>query len=241
MAEEKKQAKRFSRLRIHYTWFAVAIFVAASVLTEFSTAQSLFVRIMLGLIASVAFLLSAIVRAYIMVFIANSKGAQVKNVTVFAIGTVLHIERSDTTPALESLLGVVGLLSNLINGGLFFVVYEVLANTGSVMVQVVIQWLAFSWFMVGLLGFIPGLPMEGGRIIGALIWKTTGKYEWTTRLMGWSGWVFGILIALGGVAAFVITQEWFVAILLVLAGLIMQNAASHSRRLGKWIQEKLEI
>ena len=242
MAEEQnRRRKRFARLRIHYTWIAVIIFVTASVWTEFSTAHSLPQRLLLGLIAALLFLISAILRAYALVLVAASKGVPIKNFTVFAIGTVYNIEAADTTPSFESLMGVAGLLSNLIMGGLFFLAYEVLASTGSVMVQVVVQWLAFSWFMVSLLGFLPGLPMESGRIVGALVWKATKKYEWTTRFMGWIGWSFGVLMAVGGVVDFIMTREWFAAMLLILAGLIMQNAATHSRRLGKWVQEKLEI
>ena len=239
--EERSSRKRFSRLRIHYSWIAVILFVAVSVITEFSTTHSFLQRLLLGVIASLLFLLSAIIRDYILVFVAAQKGAPVKSVTVFAVGAVLHIERDTTTSDFELLLGVVGLLSNLVMGGLFFVVYQVLANTGSVMVHVVVQWLAFSWVMLGILGFVPGLPLDGGRIVRALLWKTTGKYEAMTRLISWVGWGFGILMALGGIAAFVTTRQWFVAILLVLNGFILQNAATHSRELGKWVQKKLQI
>jgi len=113
---------------------------------------------------------------------------------------------------------------------IFYVLYIVLAHTGSIVVDVLIQWLAFIFFMLTLFHFIPGFPLDGGRLLRALLWKAAGNYERATRIASWTGWGIGLLFTIGGIMVLIITRQWFVGILLAFPGLVLQNAATHSRR-----------
>ena len=110
-------------VRIHYTWFVAIILMVAAVVTQFSTAFPLWQRIMLGIAASFLFLVAITIRELVISFIATNKGITVKRVTLFVFGGVPQIDRETTLPALELLLAVVGMLSNLIIAGIFYVVY----------------------------------------------------------------------------------------------------------------------
>jgi Zn-dependent protease len=128
------------------------------------------------------------------------------------------------------LLATLGMLTNLVIAGILLVLYQVLAHTGIIMVHIVIEWLAFIWFMLTIFNIIPGFPLDGGKLLRAFLWKTTGKYEQVTRIISWVSWGIGIAIAIGGIVLFITTQQWFAAVLLILPGFIMQNAATQSRR-----------
>jgi len=218
------------RLRLHYTWFVAIILITAAVVTQFSTAYPLWQRIMLGIAASLLFLMAITIRELVLSFIATNKGIPVKSVTLFIFGGVSQIAKESTFPALELLLAVVGMLSNLIIAGIFYVVYLVLAHTGNIIINVLVQWLAFIYFMLALFHFIPGFPLDGGRVLRAFLWKTTGNYERVTRIASWTGWSIGLIFTIGGILVLIITQQWFVGILLAFPGLVLQNAATHSRR-----------
>lgn len=218
-------------VRLHYTWFVAVILISAAVVTQFSTAYPLWQRIMLGIAASFLFLVAITIRESVISFIATRKGITVKRVTLFVFGGVPQIDQEAISPALELLLAVVGLLFNLIVAGIFYVVYLVLARTGNIIVDVLVQWLAFIYFMLALFHFIPGFPLDGGRVLRALLWKATGNYERVTNIAAWIGWGFGLLFTIGGIMILVITtQEWFIGVLLMFPGLVLQNAATHSRR-----------
>jgi Zn-dependent protease len=219
-----------TRLRLHYTWLAVVVFMTAAVVTQFSTTYAILQRVFLGLLATLLFLFITLVRTYVLAVVAGRKGAPVKTVTLFAIGGVLQIDRTSTFPALDVLLAAVGMLTNLVIAGLFFAAYQVLAHTGSVMVHTVVQWLAFICLMLALFNVMPGMPLDGGRLLRGLLWKASGNYERTTRYISWAGWGIGVIFAVVGIVLLFTTRQWFVAVLLALPGLILQNAATHNRR-----------
>ena len=219
-----------TRLRLHYTWLAVVVFMTAAVVTQFSTTYAILQRVFLGLLATLLFLLITLVRVYVLAIVANRKGTPVKTVTLFAVGDVLQIDKASTFPALDVLLAAVGMLTNLVIAGILFTAYQVLAHTGSVMVQTVVQWLAFICLMLALFNIVPGLPLDGGRLLRGVFWKASGNYERTTRYMCWAGWGIGVIFVAVGIVLLFTTRQWFVAVLLALPGFILQNAATHNRR-----------
>ena len=204
--------------------------MTAAVVTQFSTNYPIMRRAFLGLLASLLFMVIALVRAYVLAAVAGRKGAPVRVVTLFAIGGVLQMDRTAIFPALDALLAAVGMLANLVIAGVLFAAYQVLANTGSVMVQTVVQWLAFICFMLALFNIMPGLPLDGGRLARAAFWKASGNYESATRWVSWAGWVIGVGFVAAGIGLLVTTRQWFATVLLALPGLLLQNAATHSRR-----------
>jgi Zn-dependent protease len=98
------------------------------------------------------------------------------------------------------------------------------------MVHVLVQWLAFICFMLSIFNLLPGLPLDGGRILRAALWKATKNYEKMTRIISWTGWAIGIAFTIIGIVLTITTRQWFVGMLLALPGLILQNAATHQRR-----------
>jgi Zn-dependent protease len=204
--------------------------MTAAVITQFSTSYPFLQRLVLGVIASCLFLLTIVIRMFIITLLAIRKGAVIKSDTLFAIGGVLEIDETTTFPALEVLLSIIGFLINLIFAGILFTIYVIMAQTGSIMVHVFVEWLAFIYFMLTLFNLLPGLPLDGGRILRAVFWKITKKYNKTTRVFSWIGWTIGFALIITGIVLTIITKQWFVGILLALPGLILQNAATHQRR-----------
>jgi Zn-dependent protease len=201
-----------------------------AVVTQFSTEYSLWQRAILGVAASMLFFLAITIRELVLSFIATKKGVTVDRITLFVFGGVREIAKEATNPSLELLFAIVGLLSNLIIAGIFTLAYIGLANTGNIIINVLVQWLAFICFMQAGFHFIPGFPLDGGRVLRAILWKTTNDYERMTRITSWAGWGIGVLFTIGGIIILVTTRQWFAGILLAFPGLVLQNAATHSRR-----------
>ncbi len=217
-------------MRLHYTWIAAIPLITMAVVTQFSTEYPLWQRAILGVAASMLFFLAITIREIILSFIATKKGITVNRITLFIFGGLREIAKDSTQPSLELLFAVVGLLSNLIITGIFTLAYIGLASTGNVIINVLIQWLAFICFMQAGFHFIPGFPLDGGRVLRAILWKTTNNYEMMTRITSWTGWGIGVLFTILGIIIIATTQQWFVGILLAFPGLVLQNAATHSRR-----------
>ncbi|MFC2038377.1 hypothetical protein ACFLUG_01210 [Chloroflexota bacterium] len=218
------------RVRLHYTWLLAVVSITAAVVTQFSTDYPLWQRVSLGAVASVLFFFGILFREFILNIVAVNKGISVKRVTLFAIGGIREVELESNSPSLELLLAVSGLLLNLMIAGFFLILYTVFARSGAIVVHVLIQWLAYMFFMVSLFHFVPGFPLDAGRLLRALLWKLSGNYELMTFISSWVGWTIGLILVIWGIYLMANFQEWFSGILFISVGLILQNAATHSRK-----------
>ena len=218
------------RTRLHYTWAIAFVFITAIVVTQFPEAYPLWQRMILGVTASLFFFLSISIRELVLSFTAIRRDIPLKSATLFVFGGVSQIAKEATLPILEVLLAVTGLLSNLVIAGIFYGVYAALVYAGSVVVAGLIQWLAFINFMLFLFHFIPGFPLDGGRILRALLWRATGDYYRATSIASWAGRGIGILLVVGGILALILTGEWFTDLLLAFMGWVLQSAAAQARR-----------
>ena len=220
------------RPRVHYTWLLAIALIPAAVVTQFSTSYPLWQRAILGAVGAGLFFATVAIRELVLVFVSARKGMRIRSVTVFVFGGLPDVDRDTTLPSLELLLSLAGQLCNLAVTGALTVAYVLLVQTGSVLVDVVMQWLAFIWLMLTFLHFAPAFPLDGGRALRAVLWRLTGDFDRATRTAGWTGWGISLVVSAGGIALLVVTQEWFTGIFLIAVGLVLQNAATHGRRLA---------
>ena len=224
------------RYRIHYTWLFAIVLVPAAVITQFEPTYPLWQRAVLGIFASLMLFVAVAIRESILGFVAVRKGIAVESITLFVFGGISQVDSETSSPSLEFLLAACGQLFNIIIAGIFSIIYFVLKGSGNIMVEVLMQWMAFIWFMLVMLHFIPGFPLDGGRALRVFLWKVTADYARATRITSWLGWGFGLVMTTGGISLLVLTPELFAGLVLVVFGILLQNAATNSRRrvaLGK--------
>ncbi|MFC2011096.1 site-2 protease family protein [Chloroflexota bacterium] len=219
-----------ARIRLHYSWILVVILISLAVATQFPTESSLWLRIALGVATAVFFFLAMIIRELILLIIAVYKGVAIESVTVFAFGGLLQFDRDTTTPSHELLLAVAGMLCNLIIAGIFYFAYVLQGDTAQIMIDVILKWLAFIYFTLTLFHIIPAFPLEGGRILHTILWKALNDIRQATRISSWIGWTSGLILVAGGIFILTFTVERFTGAFSIGIGLILQNAATHSRR-----------
>jgi len=218
------------RLRVHLTWAIAFILMIAIVVTQFPEAYPFWQRIVLGVAASLLFFIAVSIREIILNFLALHRGIPVKRVTLFAFGGVSQIAKEGTRPVLELLLVAAGLLINLIIAGIFYAVHSVLVNTAYVVIDGLILWSAYMYFMLALVHFIPAFPLDVGRLLRMLLWKATGDYDRATGIASWAGQGFGLLFIVCGILLLALTSQWFNGLGLIFVGWILYIAAAQSRR-----------
>lgn len=227
------------RLRLHPTWAIAILLVIAMVVTQFPEVYPFWQRMVLGIAASLLFLAAVGIREIILNFLALYRGIPVKKVTLFAFGGVSQITKEGTLPVLELLLAVAGLLTNLIIAGIFYAIHAVLVNTTYIMIDGLILWLAFMYFMLALFHCIPAFPLDVGRLLRLLLWKLTGDYDRATSIASWAGQGFGLLLIACGILLLVLVRQWFNGLVLIFVGWILYLAATQSRRQTK-LREALQ-
>ncbi|MEV6414983.1 site-2 protease family protein [Kribbella sp. NPDC051718] len=192
------------KLTMRFTWLPVAMLLAlgfASVIgAQFPELGSW--RYVASFAFVVAFTASILIHELAHALVALRFGISVTEINLgfFAAGT--HIEGERKSPFEEFAVSVVGPLASLLVGGL--------AYLGSRAVDegvgyVALFELAIANLIVGVTNLLPGLPLDGGWVLRALVWKLTGNMHKGTIAAAWAG----RLIAIAVLAAPVILERVF--------------------------------
>jgi CBS domain-containing protein len=62
----------------------------------------------------------------------------------------------------------------------------------------VVSWVGRMNLLLFVFNMLPALPLDGGRVLHALLWKVRGSLSWATRVAGRLGQFFGALMILAG-------------------------------------------
>jgi Zn-dependent protease/CBS domain-containing protein len=119
-------------------------------------------------------------------------GMPVKRVVIFLLGGVSEIEKEPDGPAQEYLVAVAGPLVSLVlaaAGGCLLP----LTDSGTI-ARTMIFLLVWSNLAVAVFNLLPGLPLDGGRMLRAVIWKFTGRPTSATIAAAWVGRVLALAL-----------------------------------------------
>ena len=180
--------------------------------------------------ASLIFFIAVGFREVILNFLAINRGIPLQRVTLFAFGGLPQIPKGDTRPLVELLMVAAGLLVNLLIVGILYAAHSALVNAGNVIMDGIVLWTTYLYFLLALFHFIPVFPLDGGRLLRTLLWKLTGNYDLSTNIASWAGQGFGLLLIAGGIVLLVLSRQWFNGLTLIFVGWILYLAAVQSRR-----------
>jgi Zn-dependent protease len=150
--------------------------------------------------------------------VARGFGLPVRRILLYPLGGVSEIEREPQTPLREFLVSAAGPVLSLLLGYAAMALTKV-AGEGTVP-WIVLRQLMFANFVVAVFNFLPGLPLDGGRMLRAVIWKITAKPAAATIAAAWVGRLLAIALlvciplrmgpALGG--NMVVSMAWVAVI-----------------------------
>lgn len=119
-------------------------------------------------------------------------GMPVRRVVIFLLGGVSEIEKEPTEPAHEYLVAVAGPLVSLVlaaAGGCLLP----LTDSGSI-ARTMVFLLVWSNLAVAVFNLLPGLPLDGGRLVRAGVWQLSGSKLTGTRAAAWGGRGVAVLV-----------------------------------------------
>jgi Zn-dependent protease len=220
-------------ININYTWFLIFILVVLSLaMSEFPSRVPDASRLgywIAGILGSLLFFGSVLAHELAHSLVARARGVPVRDITLFIFGGVASIEQEMDKPEEELLMAGVGPATSLGLALLFAVPYLILlflrANT---LVREFFGYLAILNLSLALFNLIPGLPLDGGRILRAVIWQVTQNYRRATQIAATVGRIVSFLLIGGGILL-IFTGNWG-GLWLALIGWFMDNAATQTYR-----------
>jgi len=155
-----------------------------------------------GLVAALLLFASVLAHELGHSFVAISQGIEVRSITLFLFGGLASLERESKTPGEAFWVAIAGPGVSIILFVLLTAINLTAPFTGPV--AAIFGLLAYINLVLALFNLIPGLPLDGGNILKALVWKITGNpYKGVVfasrvgQILGWVGIIIGSLSLLG--------------------------------------------
>ncbi len=153
------------------------------------------VRYLVSLFFAVAFYASVLIHELAHTVAALRFDLPVRRIQLQFFGGVSEIEKESDTPGREFVLAFVGPLLSLVLAAVFFGGMQ-LVDSGTVP-GVLLAGLMVSNLIVAIFNFLPGLPLDGGRMLRAVVWKISGKPMTGTVAAAWVGRALALAVLIG--------------------------------------------
>ena len=192
----------------------------------------------LAVLSSLLFFLSIVLHELGHAVVAMRNGISISGIDLWMFGGVAKMERDTDSPGVEFRVAIAGPVVTLaivavcIGLGMLIGSFDDLVKAGQFdestaadEAVAVLGYLGSINLLVLVLNLLPGFPLDGGRIVRAIAWWRTGDRTRATRFAAQMGRGVAALIIAGGVALFLLTEDWIGGIWLVFIGLFLRQAA----------------
>jgi len=218
---------------VHYTW-AIAV-----VMITWSLAAGYFPQEypgwlprdywFVGAAAALLLFISVLFHELCHSFVAQARGLAVKSITLFIFGGVSNIAQESEDPRDEFLIAVVGPLSSLALAGLFWLGVLAIPNDTSPL-GALLFYLTTVNLMLAIFNILPGFPLDGGRVLRAILWGSTGSMVRGTTVATVVGQVVAFLFIGYGIWQIFIERDFLSGVWIGFIGWFLNSAAEATRR-----------
>jgi Zn-dependent protease/CBS domain-containing protein len=230
--DEHLRLGRILGVRIGINWSVLVIFalivagLAAGRFPLVAPDRSGTAHLLAGLVAALLFFASLLAHELSHAIVAQRNGIEVKGITLWMFGGVAKLEGEASSPGAELRIAGVGPLVSLVLGLLFGVLWWASGDLlGDGLTREVLQWLAIINVALAVFNLAPAAPLDGGRILRALLWWRRGDRTSAAVTASRAGRLFGFLLVALGVAELLLVPG-FGGLWLVLIGFFIANAAA---------------
>lgn len=160
---------------------------------------------------------------------AGRSGVPTESITLWALGGVAALGKEPPTPRSAFAISIVGPLTS-VGLGVLFAVMAAATDAGGLgsLPVATLQWLALVNLILAVFNLLPGLPLDGGRVLHAVLWWRSGDRARATQQAGTAGRVVGY--ALVGVGALEVLAGWWQGLWTMLIGWFLVDAARQEQQ-----------
>ncbi len=219
-------------VKVDLSWIVLAVLVAWSLSTGLfpMTVEDLPSRAYwaMGITGAIGLFLSIIAHEFSHSLVARKRGMPMKGITLFIFGGVAEMGEEPPEPKTELMMAAAGPLSSMVIALLFYGLY--LLGHGDLIsapVNAVLGYLAMINGLLAVFNLVPAYPLDGGRILRAILWGLKKDIHWATRVSSGIGSAFGFLLIFVGILNLLggnpIGGMWW-----ILIGMFLNSAARMS-------------
>ena len=234
----KAQIKLFKvfgiHIGLHYSWLLIAVLIALSLAGQFAATNPPWNPILvwgMAIVTTLLFFATIVIHELSHAAIAKARGLPVKAITLFALGGVAQIEKEATDARTEFWMGIAGPVTSAIIGsiclGAAIALGWTVTPTQQSPLAAMLGWLGVINIALAVFNMVPGFPLDGGRVLRAIIWWITGNAARAMRIATGVGQVVAFAFILIGLFRF-FNGAGFAGLWLTFIGWFLLDAARSS-------------
>jgi Zn-dependent protease/CBS domain-containing protein len=171
---------------LHYSWLIIALLITLSLVGHFGATDPNWSRAVVwisAVVTAVLFFVSIVLHELSHALVARARGVSVRSITLFALGGVATMENPSPDAKTEFWVAAAGPIASVALG---LGCYALAASLGwSPRADVspstaVLGWLGYINISLAVFNLIPGFPLDGGRILRAILWGRSGDADRAT-------------------------------------------------------------
>ncbi|MGZ8842755.1 MAG: site-2 protease family protein [Pyrinomonadaceae bacterium] len=226
-------------VRIDYRWFIVfalsVVLIAANVrkhplqlsrLTIPPTGD--FLAWTLGVVTTLGLFLSVFGHELSHALMGRTEGIEIEEIVLHPFGGLARLKTQPENPKAEFRIAVAGPAASFIFSLIAFAAMILTASLQFNFGTTFFFFIGAGNLLLAVFNLFPGYPLDGGRVLRAIIWKRSGNMREATRIAGFCGQLISlVLIAFGVYMAVAPTfRAYFMGLWSVLVGIFLLSAAS---------------
>jgi len=197
------------KVSVDVTWIILAVLItwslAKGLFPNYFEGYSNITYWWMGIAGALGLFASIIFHEFCHSIVARRFGLPIKGITLFIFGGVAEMNEEPKSPKAEFLMAVMGPVSSAILG--LLIAAAVLAS-GKMSwpgpVTGVLKYLVWLNFILAGFNLLPAFPLDGGRILRAVLWKVKGNLRWATHVASGLGSAVGLFFIIIGIMTFIL-------------------------------------
>jgi Zn-dependent protease/CBS domain-containing protein len=194
---------------LHYNWFIIALLIVLSLVQHFHAVAPQWSKAMgwmAAVITSLLFFAALLLHELAHSLLAKARGLRVRAITLFALGGVSQIESEASDAKSEFWIAIAGPITSVVIGlvalGTAWLTGWQPRSEPATPVISVLVWLGYINLMLAAFNMIPGYPLDGGRVLRAVIWWITSNADRSTKVAAEVGQFVAFMFILWGLIQF---------------------------------------
>jgi Zn-dependent protease/CBS domain-containing protein len=183
---------------------------------------------MMGVITTLALFLSVFGHELSHALVGRMEGIEIEEIVLHPFGGLARLKREPDTPGAEFRIAVAGPAASFLFALLAFGAYQIALVGGYRMAAAILFFIGAGNLLLAIFNLLPGYPLDGGRVLRALLWKRRGNITEATRLAGLCGILIAVTLIVFGIYM-AVSPKWqgtLSGLWSVLVGLFLFDAAA---------------
>jgi Zn-dependent protease len=226
------------RLDVHASWFPIYALVAVAIANAAPIGALGWAGAYgFGAAAALVLFVCVVIHELAHALVARRFGVRTSSIALFLFGGVATLEAEPPTPLADALVALAGPATSAVIAlaayGAMHAVDRVIPVHYADAAASILAYVTFANAVLAAFNLIPGYPMDGGRVLRALLWQLRGDRDRATATAALVGIGFGVCFAAGALVAVAATRTWQFGWYVVVAGFLVRTSWVQYRALRR--------